>query len=427
MIKVIGCAIALLTVAASCNTTGKLVQIPRPETALYPFSQVEPSIAINPVNPDQMIVGTVMDDYHYSEDGGKTWKSFTLQSPLGVYGDPVMLIDNTGRYYYFHLSNPPDGQWLDRIVCQKADAIGGEFDAGTSFVPNGKVHDKHWVDFDPVSGTIYMSWTQFDKYDSKDPADSSVILFSRSVDRGETWSAPERISYHAGDCLDGDNTVEGAVPAAGPNGEVYVAWTGPQGIMLNTSADGGKTWLEKETKVIDHPGGWSIDVPGINRCNGLPILVCDRSDSPHKGTLYINWADQKNGEDDTDIWLIKSTDGGATWSEPKRVNDDEPGKHQFFTWLTVDQSTGYLYTVFFDRRNHNDHGTDVYMAYSRDGGETFTNVKISEKPFYPDADMFFGDYNNIAAVNGEIRPVWPRMDEGKISLWIARIRESDLK
>src|SRR5690606_5048684 len=135
-----------------------------------------------------------------------------------------------------------------------------------------------------------------------------------------------------------------------------------------------------------------------------------RSDSPHKGTLYINWADQKNGEDDTDIWLIKSTDGGETWSEPKRVNDDEPGKHQFFTWLTVDQSTGYLYTVFFDRRNHNDHGTDVYMAYSRDGGETFTNVKISENPFYPDADMFFGDYNNIAAVNGEIRPVWPRMD-----------------
>ena len=418
---------SLLLFTSACATKFQVVQIPKPATSAYPFAQVEPSIAINPINPQKMIVGTVMDDYHYSEDGGKTWKSFTLSSRYGVNGDPVMLVDNQERYYYFHLSNPKDGAWLDRIVCQKSDSIAGPFDEGSFPAPNGKVHDKPWVDFDATRSAIYMTWTQFDAYKSKDPLDSSVILFSKSLDRGDSWSEPTRISYFAGDCADGDNTVEGATPVVGPNGELYVAWTGPQGIMFNKSYDGGETWLERETKVVDHPGGWNITVPEINRCNGLPIVKCDRSSSPYSGTIYINWADQANGEDDTDIWLVKSSDGGVTWSEPKRVNDDPPGKHQFFTWMTVDQSSGYIYTVFMDRRNHDDHGTDVYLAYSKDGGENFTNIKISKKPFYPTKELFFGDYNNIDAVNGVIRPVWPSMDKGKISLWVALIHEKELE
>lgn len=411
----------------SCATSYEIIQIPPSKTAIYPFSQVEPSIAINPVNPKKMIVGTVMDDYHYSEDGGETWNAFTLNSKYGVNGDPVMLIDNQERYYFFHLSNPSDGTWLDRIVCQKTDSIAGPFDEGTFPEPNGKVHDKPWVEFDVVSNNIYMTWTQFDKYKSQAPEDSTVILFSKSTDRGDSWTEPKRISYFAGDCMDGNGTVEGATPVVGPDGELYVAWTGPKGIMFNKSYDGGETWMERETKAIDHPGGWNIKVPGIFRCNGLPVVKCDRSDSPSRGTIYINWADQVNGEDDTDIWIIKSTDGGETWSEPKRVNDDKPGRHQFFTWMTVDSSTGYLYTVFFDRRNHTDLGTDVYLAYSKDGGETFKNTKISKKPFYPDPTVFFGDYNNIDAVNGIIRPVWPTMEKGRISLWVGLISEKELK
>jgi hypothetical protein len=44
----------------------------------------------------------------------------------------------------------------------------------------------------------------------------------------------------------------------------------------------------------------------------------------------------------------------------------------------------------------------------------------------PDQEVFFGDYLNIAAVNGTIRPIWPRMDDGKTSLWIALIQEAEL-
>ena len=66
------------------------------------------------------------------------------------------------------------------------------------------------------------------------------------IDFGETWSAPLRLSQVAGDCIDDDNTVEGAVPAVGPNGEIYVSWAGPVGIVFDKSTDGGKTWVKED-------------------------------------------------------------------------------------------------------------------------------------------------------------------------------------
>ena len=93
---------------------------------------------------------------------------------------------------------------------------------------------------------------------------------------------------------------------------------------------------------------------------------------------------------------------------------------------TVDQETGYIYIVYYDRRDYDDNQTDVYLAYSTNGGSSFKNVKISEKPFVPQADRFFGDYNNISAHEGIIAPIWTRMDEGKTSVWTAIIKHEDL-
>jgi hypothetical protein len=216
-----------------------------------------------------------------------------------------------------------------------------------------------------------------------------------------------------------DNTVEGAVPAVGPNGEIYVSWAGPLGLVFTKSTDGGLSWPGGNLVVGDIPGGWDFGVPGIYRANGLPVTCCDLSNGPYRGTIYINWSDQRNGEDDTDVWIIKSTNGGNTWSAPKRVNNDPAGRQQFFTWMTIDQVTGYIYTVFYDRRNYSDNLTDVYMAVSKDGGDTFINVRVSETPFNPNPAIFFGDYTNIAAHNNIVRPIWTRLDGGSLSVLTA--------
>jgi len=346
----------------------------------------EPAIAINLKNTDQLYAGANINNYYYSTDAGYTWTKGVLTSAqYGVWGDPVLICDTAGAFYFFHLSNPQSGNWIDRIVCQKVDYPGGTWTDGTYMGLDGtKAQDKEWAAVDWKNNNIYVTWTQFDQYGSSNPNHFSDIMFSRSTDGGMTWSPALRINEVSGDCIDSDNTTEGAVPCVGPNGEIYVAWAGPVGLVFDRSLDQGDTWLDNDIFVSDIPGGWDYSIPGIYRANGLPVTTCDTSGGPYHGTIYINWTDQRNGTDDTDVWLVKSTDGGNTWSQPLRVNDDPPGKQQFFTWMTIDQTNGYLYFVFYDRRNYDDRNTDVYMARSTDGGETFTNFLVSEEPFWPE-------------------------------------------
>lgn len=381
----------------------------------------EPSIVMNPRNTDQLVAGANIDSYYYSFDAGYTWTRGKLVSEEnGVWGDPCIIVDTAGDFYFFHLSNPPQGNWIDRIVCQKFDTETLEWNDGSYMGLNGtKNQDKEWAVVDSATNTIYATWTQFDDYGTSDPTKFSNILFSKSTDGGQSWSDAIQINEVSGDCVDSDNTTEGAVPAVGPNGEVYVAWSGPAGIVFDRSLDGGQTWLEQDIFIDAQPTGWDYSVPGIYRANGLPITCCDISQSPYRGNIYVNWSDQRNGSDDTDIWFSKSSDGGNTWTEAKRVNDDPPGKQQFFTWMTVDQANGNIYMVFYDRRNYDDYNTDVYLAKSTDGGETFENIRISETPFYPSPNVFFGDYTNITAFNNRVRPIWARADGTTMSIWTA--------
>jgi hypothetical protein len=389
----------------------------------------EPSIIINKSNPQNIIVAENSANYYVSNDGGYTWNQKQINSSSGYCCDPALNSDDQGNIYFFHLSNPTNGSWIDRIVCQISNDGGNNFPIDTyTGLNNPKKQDKQWSAIDPANGNIYVTWTQFDQYGTNDTSKFSNILFSKSTDGGLTWSSPVQINEVSGDCIDSDNTVEGAVPAVGPNGEIYVSWVGPAGLVFDKSLDGGQTWLNNDIIINDMQGsgGWDYDIPGLIRCNGLPIIKCDVSNSPYRGTIYVNWSDQRNGINNTDIFLSKSTDGGLTWTAPVKVNDDTGNKHQFLTWMDIDQSNGYLYFIFYDRRNYNDNNTDVYMAISRDGGNTFTNVKISESPFIPDNSHFFGDYTNLSVVNGIIRPVWTRLHQNYQSLWTAILTENDL-
>ena len=105
----------------------------------------------------------------------------------------------------------------------------------------------------------------------------------------------------------------------------------------------------------------------------------------------------------------------------KRVNDDPAGRQQFLTWMIVDQKTGYIWFVFYDRRNYSDDETDVYMAVSKDGGETFTNFKVSNCPFVPSSGVFFGDYTNVSVYDNVVRPIWTNLSGGVLSVWTAII------
>ena len=402
----------------------------------------QPSIFINPKSPNFMVASfvnektmqtsrtkTKQNKIYLSKDFGKTWSSRKIKSKYGDFGDPCIIADNSGYFYYFHLSDPKKMGWdgnmvMDRIVCQRS-LNGKSWNSGSSVGLNPpKKHEKAWATFDETSGRIYTTWTQYDHYASTNPQDSANIMLSFSDDRGITWVPSIRINQYGGNCLGGSETPIGATPTAGPEQEVYVSWAYDEKIYIDRSLDGGVTWLKKDIVVADQPGGWQLNVPGFGKAAGAPVSGCDISYGDYHGTIYVNWSDQRNGENNTDIWISKSTDKGENWSEPKKVNDDESammGRHQCYNWMAVDPIMGHVYIVFYDRRNHADLKTDVYLAFSTDGGETFKNEKISNTPFEPNSDIYMGDYINITAYGAFVRPVWTSLENGRLNILTAII------
>lgn len=391
----------------------------------------EPSIAVSVADPNIIVAGAVTHDVYRSTDGGFTWEVRKLRSPYGVWGDPCIVSNAKGDFHFLHLSDPTGRNWaseeiLDRIVCQTSTNGGKTWGNGTYMgLHHPKDQDKEWAAVDLRNNALYASWTEFDDYGSKNfPEDRSRILFAKYTGEGESaWSEAVVLSELEGNCIDGDSTTEGAVPTVGPEGQVYVAWSFDEKIYFDRSLDEGATWLEKDIVITDQPGGWDLDISGIGRCNGMPVTGCDVSGGVHNGRIYINWSDQRNGKKDTDIFVAYSDDQGDTWSDPIRVNDDEAGKQQFLTWMSVDPATGHIFIVFYDRRNHKGDATDVYLATSSDGGTTWVNERISESPFTPIGGVFFGDYNNISAVDGVVRPIWTRQDGRETSIWTAIINK----
>lgn len=402
----------------------------------------QPSLFISPKSPNIMVASFISEKtmqtsgtrtrhnrIYLSKDFGKTWTSRNAKSRFGDFGDPCIIADNSGYFYYFHLSDPKKMGWdgsmvMDRIVCQRS-WNGKSWNSGSSIGLNPpKKSEKPWATFDETSGRIYTAWTQYDNYGSPNPQDSANIMLSFSDDRGLEWTPPIRINKFGGNCEGASGTPIGAIPVAGPEQEVYVTWAYDEKIYFDKSIDGGVSWLKDDIVIAEQPGGWHLSVPGFGKAAGVPVSGVDLSYGDYHGTIYVNWADQRNGTNNTDIWIAKSVDKGSSWSEPIRVNDDKVdmiGKHQCFNWMTVDPITGNIYIVFYDRRNHSDLNTDVYMAVSTDGGETFSNEKISENPFKPDPDIYMGDYINITAYGGFIRPIWTSMSNGNIEILSAII------
>jgi len=413
--------ILLFLLLNNCKTTQKAVQKPSLITSTKvitilenqnPFSGLsEPSICINKIDKNNIIAGSIYDNIHTSFDQGRNWNNKQLKSTHGVFGDPCLASDHLGNIYYLHLANPDNDrfskEFLSSIVIQKSIDKGKTWNNGTAIgYNNTHQQDKHWIGIHPKTGELAVTWTEFDKYESLNPNDHSRILFSSSNDFGKTWSNPVKINQYDGDCLDDDKTVEGAVPVFDKKGNIYVAWAYNHKIYFDKSTDSGKTWLDKDIVIANQPEGWNYTIPGVYRANGMPILEIDNSGGKYDGTLYVNWSDQRNGIDNTDIFFSKSIDKGLTWSKPLKVNNDTTKTHQYLTWMKVDPITGYIYIVYYDRSKYDDNQTDVTLSYSFDGGKTFQSKTISEKPFIPQKQIFMGDYNNIDAYNGLVTPIW---------------------
>lgn len=400
-------------------------------------AQNEPSIDVNPFNPNHIIATSndyrlrvgpppendVRAGYYVSFDGGNTWPGdgiidiSTIPNTFAA-GDPAIAIHDLNNVYYSYLafnrntddgglavSKSPDGglTWLDPVVVA--------WNSASVF------HDKEYLTVDstgsPYDGNVYVSWTRF--------ASGTPIYFSRSTDGGATFSAPFRIS-------DSDyDSNQGSIPVVGPDGVLYVAWFNyyPSSIRMVKSTNGGQSFgTPFQVATVD-------DIPsplpgGDFRDNSFPTMTVDHNN----GNVYVAWSDYRNG--DADIYFTRSTNGGSSWSDPVRINDDPLANdaHQFFPWMDV-APNGKLYVGWFDSRLDptpliSPLLYDEYVTASTDGGLTFSpNQRISEVT--SDSSIggfvtpFIGDYSGLAATNDFVYPAWVDTRRAQEDIYTQRI------
>ncbi|MDP8936819.1 MAG: glycoside hydrolase, partial [Actinomycetota bacterium] len=158
----------------------------------------------------------------------------------------------------------------------------------------------------------------------------------------------------------------------------------PFALVVTSSTDGGRSFsrgTEIESGVVA-TRRFLIFLPEA------PTLARGPGDE-----LYVAWADGRNGDDD--VFLRRSADGGRSWSEPVRVNDNAQGDgtDQLLPKVAV-APDGRVDVLFLDRRHDpQDILTDAYLASSDDGGRTFDNLRVSTQSFDSRVGPTFGpDY-----------------------------------
>lgn len=383
----------------------------------------EPSIAVNPKNPDQVVAAFQPATVVYSTDAMQSFKVADLPPVPGWRGggDVSVTFDNNGRAYLCTLhfdklgsvSYWAHGAGRNGIFVRRSEDGGKtwEKDAATVKAYQGNEPDIQWEDMPRIFadnqphssyvGNLYVGWIEWQ-------LDQSIILFARSTDHGKTFSQPMRISTHAGLPRDDNGALVGFVGVVGADGAIYAIWNDGSTIAFTESHDGGKTFSPSRSVIDVAPPyfGGAGGIPGIPRVMGFPQIGVDTSEGTRRGTLYVTWSDYRNG--DVDAFISKSSDHGRTWSAAARVNSDpiHDGIDQFFQWMTVDPVNGDIYVQFYDRRDDPaNRKTGFTLARSNDGGNTFANYRWSETSFET-AQAFLGDYTWLAAYNGKVYGIW---------------------
>ena len=227
------------------------------------------------------------------------------------------------------------------------------------------------------AGNVYIAYTAFT--DETNPP--SRIFFARSTDCGATWSKPAVI---------GDNALnQGAALAIDPaTGAIYIAWrrfksTGiSDAILFTKSTDAGQTFTapQEVTKITPFDQGTTTF---SFRTNGYPAIAVDGA-----SRIYLAWTERNQGSPDSagDARVVLTTSrDGQTWT-PRAPIADYPGRgHQFMPAMTF--AGGKLMVIFYDVRDDNTVGNFTslgggkYVETRVPAGDLATTPPHPEKVF----------------------------------------------
>ena len=382
----------------------------------------EPSIAVDPTNPDHIVIGWRQFDnvnsnfrqagYGYSSDGGQNWTFPGVLQPTVFRSDPVLDFDAAGNFYYNSLTTVT-GDYTCNVF--KSINGGAAWDAGT----DAHGGDKQWMAIDrtqgPGSGNIYSAWNS--AYSSCSPG-----FFTRSANAGTSYE----------DCVEVDGNPYWGTMTVGPAGELYVSGSGSSDGVTVAKSTGAQipgsaiTWNFATYVNLD---GY---VTGNSPINPLGILGqvsigVDHSNGPGRGNVYVLASVARMSvSDPADVMYAKSTDGGATFGPPKRINTDiSIDNYQWFGTMSV-APNGRIDVIWLDTRDFpGSYLSSLYYCYSDDQGETWSiNKKLSDSfdpsVGYPQQDKM-GDYFDMVSDNEGAHLAWANTLNGEEDVYYTHI------
>lgn len=364
-----------------------------------------PELAVHPTDPSIIALaegearGSTCG-LQVSTDAGLSWSEAAAPA---VDGAPRCVWSNNGRIVdiefapdgtlYYAFSAGAIGDYTRKIFVAKSSDLGRTYqiveipgqepdldagDSGINAVPS--------LVLDPENPRrMYVAWwNNYGVWNLEDvlPKDSYLsgrVMVATSTDGGGSFSPPVRV----GDKLEGSFQAPKAVVVPGGDLLVFfgeITWPSGDGgapgahLYLATSKDRGNSFVHETLHQMPDGEDHSI--------LGSPMGAVGPT-----GDVYVTWEDMGDGP--ARVLFMRSSDGGATWSTPVRINDVSPARK--WTWNELWPSigvaaSGRIDVAWFEWRNDPTRDPkrntfqDLYHAYSHDGGRTWsTNMRVTDR------------------------------------------------
>jgi hypothetical protein len=190
---------------------------------------------------------------------------------------------------------------------------------------------------------------------------------------------------------------------------------------LFASVDGGATW----TRIVM---GAPFAPPGNSLCSTNPYFVNITPIWRHMGwgqpgvgpggiVHYVYAGAGVNPGDKGDIYYVRSSDFGASWSAPYRINSDSYSGSTATQWMPslAVTSSGIVTAYWYDRRFSTDGlNYQIWAIKSMDNGLTWgDNFPLQDalipQPAQPDPNVqvcYAGDYNYASTFGSDTYATW---------------------
>jgi len=408
------------------------------------ITQSETFTASNPDNPNQIVVAyndsrgrnvspINISGASVSTDGGSTFVRLTSangQSPFSnTVGDPVILYNRpTGTWFTIWLDGGCGGQGLGGYKTTTP----GNANSWTHYCihsTNNDDRESGWADNNPSSpfyGRMYTSWNDFN-------VGGGALFVRYSTDNGLTWTNARQIT--SGTPFIRDVQITGDLAT----GDVYIAGMDEGGggfphnnsNLIFRSTDGGNTWSNTYT-------GPSFPGPGVTAVGYFACMFTDGGGywrhegwgepGAYNGVVHYVYAQHGAGSDPGDVYYIRSTDRGQTFSAALKLNTDATTRPQWQPNLSVSPS-GTVLAVWYDAREsagctRGSSAVPCYRMWARrstDNGaswlsdQTFSDV-VSPLPAQPDPGIqatYAGDYDYASSSPNQHTHAWV---DGRVSI-----------